>query len=44
MLRLVDLNLDSFKQGLWAWLCQAVGAVAPSGGRKRHEVRDLGGE
>ena len=44
MLQLDDLNSESFKQGPRNWLCQAAGAAAPSGGRKRHAVRDRGGK
>ena len=32
------------KQGPRDWLCQTAGAAAPSGGRKRHEVRGRGGK
>ncbi len=39
----VDGYVHSSKQGPRIWLCQAVGAAAPAGGRERHEVRDRGG-
>ena len=32
-----------FEQGPRDWLRQTAGAAAPSGGRKRHAVRDRGG-
>ena len=36
--------LFPFKQGLQIWLCQSVGAAAPSGGRELRDANDRGGQ